>query len=455
MSQLQTDPPRPLSALTWVEEDSVTGAGVVLHPDAAVQSQAASWPPLLPKRQNRAKKFVRGALIGAGSLAVAAGVYVLTVSLWPMDAFAPTIRTNDVVIEAAAASALSWPEAGGAAVSVSGFNGLPASNEHSFPIASITKLITAHVVQKELQLSPENPGRSHSYTWEDENRYWGYLNRGESALPYPVDGSLTDYELLQGMLISSANNYAADLVSEIWESDEAYLAAVNAWMSESGLSGISITESSGFDAENTASAASLLPLAQLTVDDPVLGPIVATQQLTLPGVGEIETTNALLGDPGVVGVKTGSLWDVFNLLAAKKVTINGAELLLSVSTLAQPSDEERNTVSRDLLAQLEKELLLSPVIPAGTQLGTVSTAWGESAVLKTDADVPLVLWNGTSASTSLDLLKPHTFTAGEELGVLSVAAPLGAQEVNVVASADVAGPTIWWRITNPALVFGW
>ena len=47
----------------------------------------------------------------------------------------------------------------------------------------------------------------------------------------PVGGSLTEYQMLQGVLLGSANNYIDRLAKEILGSDAAFADAAATWLS--------------------------------------------------------------------------------------------------------------------------------------------------------------------------------------------------------------------------------
>ncbi|MFX6023485.1 hypothetical protein ABTF26_20840, partial [Acinetobacter baumannii] len=82
--------------------------------------------------------------------------------------------------------------------------------------------------------------------------------RGESSLDVPVDGSLTELQMLQGMLIASANNYAQRLASDLWPSNSDVVAAATAYLADRGISGITIVNPTGIEAGNTATPAALI-----------------------------------------------------------------------------------------------------------------------------------------------------------------------------------------------------
>ena len=122
-----------------------------------------------------------------------------------------------------------------------------------------------------------------------------------------VGGSLTQYQMLQGMLIGSAGNYTDRLVSTIWPNDRVFAAAAKTWLAKHNLAGITVVEPTGIDPANTADPASLIALARVALAEPVIAEIVRTPSVTLPGAGAVVNTNDLLTDPAVIGLKTGSL----------------------------------------------------------------------------------------------------------------------------------------------------
>lgn len=435
------------TALTWVS--AATLAPAVTETRAAPVDAA---PDLLARRPRRSP-FRAGVLVPLGILLLLAGTYTGGALLWPLHEVPPTIDAVAVQPAAAVAATPSWPGAGGAAVSVEGISGTLASSGDPASIASITKVVTALVVLNAMPLAPGESGPSYYFSAADSDEYWWYLSNGESALDVPVDGTLTQYQLLQGALIGSANNYADRLAREIWPSDRVFADAANAWLATHGVTGITITDPTGIDAGNTATPEALLVLAQKAMANPVIAEIVGTKAVELPGAGLVENTNALMADPGVVGIKTGTL-DAYNLLAAKEVQIGTTTVRLYASVVDQPDSEARFAAARALFSQLETELQLQPSVPADTTVGVVRTPWGEQVQIRTASDADVVLWNGGVGSplTTFDLGEERE--AGDVVGTLSVTGPLDQTTVDLRLASDIEDPTPWWRLTHPLELLG-
>ncbi|MHB8645956.1 MAG: D-alanyl-D-alanine carboxypeptidase family protein [Thermomicrobiales bacterium] len=142
---------------------------------------------------------------------------------------------------------------------------------------------------------------------------------GGSTMGLKPGDTLTLGNLLKGMLIPSGND-AATVIARAEGAklpDAATLGSINAFVArmnlvgaQRGLTGTTAVNPSGLDAPGMVTTArDLARLADLVLADPVLAPIVRTQEATIPsayGSYPVKTTNELLGRPGVIGVKTGT-----------------------------------------------------------------------------------------------------------------------------------------------------
>lgn len=440
------------TALAWIDEAK-------LGRIAAPQDLAAAATPYVTVDADlltaapRRSPFRAGVVVPTLVVVGLMGAYSGTTLLWPLHAVTPTIEAVEVQPIAAPAAVPVWPAEGSAAEGVGGVTGVLASSADPESIASITKLVTALVVLEEMPLNSGEQGPEFEFTSNDRAKYRQYLRNGESAIDVPAGGSLTQYQMLEGMLVGSANNYADRLAQTLWPSDAVFAAAANAWLTSHGVPGVVVYEPTGMDERNTASAEALIRLAQKVLEHPVLAEIVKKQAVDLPGAGHVENTNNLLADPGVLGLKTGTL-DASNLLSAKDVTIGDTTVRLYASVLGQPDDAARLAASRAIYAQLEQELQLKPSVTAGTVVGTVETRWGDRADVVTSEDASVILWNGGTGTvdTSFDL--GDSRDEGDAVGSLTVKGPLDDDEVEVELTADVSDPSPWWRLTHPLELFG-
>lgn len=408
--------------------------------------------PIVLPRMPRMRTSV---VIPIVALIAAMATYVAAMAFWPLHEVAPQIEATSAELLTAPESNLTWPEQGSAAAGVLHVGSIAHSGTERVRMASISKLITALMVLERSPLALGEEGTTFFFTQNDRNAYNQYRNRGETALNVPVGGSLTQYQLLQGALIGSANNYSDRLVTEFWGSGAVYKAAADEWLAARGLDTIRIADGTSTSSGNTIRPEDAIKLAQMAIANPVIREIVGTTQVTLPGAGRVTTTNPLLGDEGVIGVTQGSYSSNFHLLVSKDAEVAGAPVRLFAAVLNQGTRAQRDAQARDLLAQLEAELNEHvQTIPAGTVVGNITTVWGETAQVVTAAAIDTPLWNGESARTDATLDINWDIKNLKTVGTFAVIGPLGARSVDVVLSQPLAGPDFWWRVTHPLELLG-
>ena len=440
------------TALTWVDARSVEDHS---SPAEGEDDRPAPWDPsILRDAKTRSKAAGVGVLVPVGALVALAATYSGATLLWPLHEVAPTVVAAEFTPTPAPAAEVLWPGRGSAAVGIDGI-GAAASTQDAAVIASITKVVSSLMVLDRMPLAVGEQGPEFAFTRADNLAYWDYRRSDQSALDVPVDGVLTEYQLLQGTLLGSANNYIDRLAREIWGSEAEFSAAAEVWLRNRGLDGITIRSPSGFDDRNTATPESLLALADIAMQNPVFAGIVGTPSVLLPGAGSVVNTNGTLADAGVVGVKTGTLGDSWNLLTAKDVTIDDTTVRLYAAVLGQQDDEQRLAETRALFAQVETALQTQePVVAEGTPLGTVTTMWGATVEVVADADADVVLWNGGGAQLTPSFELGEHRDAGDEVGTATAVGPVDSVTIPLVLADDVDGPSPWWRLTHPLELFG-
>ncbi|WP_018133783.1 hypothetical protein [Acaricomes phytoseiuli] len=252
-------------------------------------------------------------------------------------------------------SSVSWPSEGEAAVGLAD-GPIAASSGRSLPMGSIAKVVTALMILEDHPLNIGEQGPQYNFGYAEDLEYVQYSRRGQSALPVPVGGVLTQYQLLEGILVGSASNYADFLVREMWGGNDAFTTAASSFLQRNGLNEITMVEPTGFDRRNTATPSALITLGRLALADPVIAEIVAKASIDLPGAGYVENTNDLIADTGTLGIKTGTL-NNYNLLSAKNVDIPGrGQVRVIVAVIGQPDNTGRVRESRALYEQGAKLL---------------------------------------------------------------------------------------------------
>lgn len=443
-----SDDPAPATrlALAWVDDDG--------HPTTRVApaTGGAAYDLLPPMRRRRR---IRGRVIGIPALAIVAlaTTYTTAMLLWPLSSTTATATATETAPLAGAPSAISWPAAGEAAVGIDGFPAAVSSNDPA-QMASTTKLVTALVILDQKPLASGEQGPAYDFGFADRQEYWRYVAQNQSALNVPDDGSLSEYQMLQGMLMASASNYANRLATDAFGSVADYATAADAWLEKNGLDGITVTDASGYDRGNVATPAAMIALAEKALENPVIAEIVGTKTAELPGAGTFENTNALLGTDGVVGLKTGSYAGYYNLVAAQKIDVGGIPTTIFASVAGQPTNDARAGEAERLLGDLADEAAAPTVLPAGTVVGEARTAWGAKSRIVTEKDASLLLWNGATAKSAASFDVEGDATAGADAGDLTLTGPAAEVEVPLRVEKALPGPDAWWRLTHPLELTG-
>jgi D-alanyl-D-alanine carboxypeptidase (penicillin-binding protein 5/6) len=134
------------------------------------------------------------------------------------------------------------------------------------------------------------------------------INDGDVGL---VTGQkLTYRQLLNMMLIASANDAAEAVAIRAAGSQAAYVALMNAKAKALGLKNTHAVDPHGLGKHETSSVNDLTVLGRLVLANPVLGPIVRTRSVVVPRPKHksrvFPSTDLLLGHyAGIEGVKTG------------------------------------------------------------------------------------------------------------------------------------------------------
>ncbi|MEO7350236.1 MAG: D-alanyl-D-alanine carboxypeptidase, partial [Terrimesophilobacter sp.] len=205
----------------------------------------------------------------------AVGIVFSVLLYLPMSLLAPLEPIAPVLISVSAPEnpivELDWPGNGSAAIGAVGYRGVLAhgSDTSPRPIASITKVITALVVLDEKPLAPGESGPVITMTQHDVTRYQWQIAHNGSAKPVAPGVKFTQRELLDIVLIASANNYAETMARWAFGSEESFLVAARAWLDAHGLGGIHLVDSTGLDPRNTATPADLIELGKLALANPL------------------------------------------------------------------------------------------------------------------------------------------------------------------------------------------
>lgn len=409
------------------------------------------------RRTYRGRRLAVGVVaiiaILAGYCAVIAGVPLPALHVTLADGVeAQTEFTADTASMQAAVDAQALPSAVGWLDS----DEVWSNSDASYRIASMTKLITVLVGLEAAPVEAGTDGPTYTLTEADAALVDEVLAQDGSFAPAPIGLELTTRQILDLVLVPSANNYAISYARWIFGSDEAFVTAATDWLARNGLSSVHIEEASGLSDNNVAQPADIIKLARLALANPLVADIVSQSVINIPQLGEITTTNRLLGDAGVIGLKTGTTFpNGYSLVAAQHQDFGGRDLVAIAVTMDRADSDMRATDTRAVLAAASSTGWPVQFTTAGERIGTVTTWTGAKVPLLAAGDIATTLVPGESASRSITFDALGSGAKGAEVGEILSAAPAGDESVAVVTDAAIEEPNFIWRFTHPREVFGW
>ncbi|HZT06291.1 MAG TPA: D-alanyl-D-alanine carboxypeptidase [Chloroflexota bacterium] len=353
--------------------------------------------------------------------------------------------------------ALPWPSQGAAAVAVPEIGIVGTSGPKTpRPIASIAKVMTAYLVLTDHPLAPREPGPTVGVTAEDVRIFEADLADGQSVVPVVAGEQLTEYQLLQALLLPSGNNIA-DLLAK-WDagSREAFVAKMNAKAGEMGMSSTRFADASGYSPQTVSTATDLIILGQAAMREPVFAEIVAQQEAAIPVAERIFNVNTDLGRGGNIGIKTGSTPEAGAcFMFAARRTVNDREMVLVGAVLDQPQLSDAFARSSDIAAAAARGVRMSRVLDTSTVVGTYAAPWGPKVDAMPAENVDFLAWPGMAVSVEAQLDPIEApLQSGDRVGLLSLKLGDQSKTVELVASGSIPSPGRTWRLLRPLRELG-
>jgi serine-type D-Ala-D-Ala carboxypeptidase (penicillin-binding protein 5/6) len=239
---------------------------------------------------------VLAALGGLAAIRLSGGPPVATV----------TAALRETKVLPGSAPAPPWPASAQAAFSIPALGVSSESGpEHAVPVASLTKTMTAYIILTDHPLAADDQGPSLAMTAADVADWNNAVATDQSNVQVAVGEVLSERQLLEGLLVHSANNFADTLAEWDAGSVAAFVVKMNAAAHRLGMTDSHFVDPSGYSAQSQSTPADLLRVIRLDMEFPVFEQTVTMSSVTLPVAGTVASATPLEGLPGIVGVKSG------------------------------------------------------------------------------------------------------------------------------------------------------
>lgn len=366
--------------------------------------------------------------------------------LRPLPKAAPTSRLP--ATPNAQTVGLPWPASGQAALGAEGYGLLARHGDTTaVPIGSTAKVITAMAVLRQKPLTAGSQGPTLTLTQQDVQLFNSYYTQGGSVTQVSAGEQITELQALQSMLIPSSNNMADTLAAWAFGSINAYLKYANQMVANLGLSHTYVGDTNGFSDATTSTAPDLVKLGLTAMEDPAIANIVGQSTAQIPVEGNIKNVNFLLGDDGIVGIKTGNTDKAGGCyLFASNQTIQGHKVTLIGAILNQPQLVNAIQAAPPLIQAADSGFKLATIVHKNQILGFYKAPWGAETQFQATRDLSLFTWQGAPVKVTdkVDDISPAK--NGTAIGQVTVSNLGQSASSGLVLSQNLSAPSPLWRI---------
>ena len=398
-----------------------------------------------------------GGLVAAAAIPLAKGAPTLALVVPPSPA--PSTRVP-----------LPFPTQGESALAIPTMHVVAAtSNQSSVPIASVTKLTTAYVTLATLPLSPVVEGQQPTYAQTgpsvtvsaaDVAEYHRDVRTDQSCVLVAEGEVLTERQLLDGMLVHSASNFATMLGDLVAGSDDEMVARMNETAQALSMTASRYVDVTGLDPGSVSSAVDVLHIATLLMRNATFAQIVRQPSVTLPVAGTVTSYSPYVGRPHVVGIKSGTTSEAggcdvmaYDEVVAGKLVQILAVVLNQFSTTPHPAIG----VNADVAAAGRAALVLASsaahhlvpwrVTTARAAMGSIG--WPSSTVpVAPSQTIEVPTYGGIPSTATVTYVPwgPDEVLSGQIVAQLAVTSGGYGARTQIAATSTLTRPSLWQRL---------
>jgi serine-type D-Ala-D-Ala carboxypeptidase (penicillin-binding protein 5/6) len=345
-----------------------------------------------------------------------------------------------------------WPSQGEAALAVQGEGLMGQSGGNTpLPIASLTKMMTAYLVLKAHPLTEGQDGPTLTVSQQDVQSYQQDVAQGDSVAKVAVGEKLTEYQLLEALLLPSGDNIATMLGNWVSGSTFAFVNQMNATAKSLGMNSTHYSDPAGVDPTTLSTAVDQVKIARMAMGDAVFRQIVAEPQAILPIAGTVYNVDYEVGHNGIVGIKTGSTpEDGASFAFASYANVGNSQVLVIGAVLGQHTVQSLQT-ALDAGVSLEnaakKNLRSITLYKPGQAVAAIHANWTKP-VPATTRGLSIIGWPGMSVQSKVvaNDLGTKAISAGDNVGHLNVALGDTTWKLPLQANSDISAPSVLWKL---------
>jgi D-alanyl-D-alanine carboxypeptidase (penicillin-binding protein 5/6) len=371
--------------------------------------------------------------------------------LRPLPAVAAAVSAPATTTVKGTAPVLPWPSKGEAAVGTAELGLLGVSPvEQPKPMASVAKLMTALVLLQDKPLAVDTPGPTITIDGADVADYRARLAAGESVLKVAIGEQISELDALQGLLIPSGNNIAAVLAKWDAGSVEAMVKKMNAQAATMGLTHTQFADTAGVSPQTTSNARDLVRLGVEAMKNPLISRIVGEVQANLPVAGVVYNVDYVLGQEGIIGIKTGSGPDFgANFVFASKQTAGSQAYTIYGAVMGLDTLDDAFKATKALIAAVKPGVQFEPAVIQDQTVASYQAPWGSKAEIRARKTVSYFTWPGMKLKRAVTLASVTApVESGRQVGQMAVSLGPQMAVVPLATASPLAEPGKGWRLTR-------
>ncbi|MFI1976765.1 D-alanyl-D-alanine carboxypeptidase [Streptomyces wedmorensis] len=353
---------------------------------------------------------------------------------------------------------LPWPNEGQGAIEVEGVGSMGQYGPQTpAPIASVTKTMTAYVILRDHPIKGKAGGPEITIDKKAAEQA-GAAHESTAAVK---EGQVyTERELLELLMVPSANNVARLLARWDAGSEAAFVEKMNAAAKDLGMTQSVYTDPSGLLDTTMSTPQDQLRLAKAVMQFDVFREIVNMPNMTVDGIpGRIENNNNILLHDGVNGIKTGSstpaggnlLWSANTVVDGKNRRILGIVMGAKDAKLLNDKLQLAIDNSLKLIQAAQKDVTSAAVVKKGQVLGYIDDGLGGRTEVVATKELKAIGWPGLQVKLELTdggKVVPHSGKAGDIIGQVSIGTGAGKVSSPVALGSDLVEPGFDKKLTR-------
>jgi D-alanyl-D-alanine carboxypeptidase (penicillin-binding protein 5/6) len=265
---------------------------------------------------------------------------------------------------------------------------------------------------------------------------------------------LSERQVLDGLLVHSANNLADALARWDAGSVPAFVAKMNVTAAALGMHDTHYADANGLSPASVGSADDELRIASVAMADPTFAAVVAQPVVALPLAGFLTSYVTAVGHNGIVGVKSGFTQAAMGcLVLAGERVVDGRRVLVLAAVTGQPGPNPLDTANGAdlrLIDSVAAGLQLIPVASGGTPVASITFPWSHARVSAVTASgASLMAWPGQVLRVRVIADSPRAGApAGTRIGTMTVSIGPEHTSVPVLSTGSMSTPSVRWRLTQ-------